>query len=140
MHAQKWHTGTPKQEKRDQCIRLNALALRNRVVQGQERRPYRTNHDARGICAIHVLDGVPENGKNGARDDGNVGAPETPGCAGEDRKGDVVDYADCTVECDDKRYHEEGEGDDTEGFAPCQALVLLVLWLRKWGGEMDRWR
>jgi hypothetical protein len=66
VHTQKRHTGTPKQEKRHQRICLDALALRNRVVQSQERWPNRANHDAHGICAVHVLNGEPENGENGA--------------------------------------------------------------------------
>jgi hypothetical protein len=126
MHAQERHAGTPKQEKRHQRIRLDALALRNRVAQSQERRPYGANHDARGICAVHVLNRVPKDGENGARYNGDVGAPETPGCTGEDGEGNMVDYTDCAVERDNKGDHEEGEGDDAEGFAPCEALVVLV--------------
>jgi hypothetical protein len=33
----------------------------------------------------------------------------------------MVDDADCAVECDDEGYDEEGEGDDAERFAPCEA-------------------
>jgi hypothetical protein len=139
MHAQKWYARNPKDEKRDQSIRLDALTFIDSIVQGEKRRPDGTNHDSRCVCAVHVLDGEPENGEDGARYDGDVGAPETPGCASKHGKGHMVDHADGAVQSDDEGYHEEGKGDYAEGFAPCQALVLLVLWLKE-GEETHRWR
>lgn len=78
MHAQKGHTNQPEDEETNQGIRRNALRFRNPVVQRKERRPYRSNHDSDTVRAVHVLDCIPEDGKSGAGDDGDVGAPETP--------------------------------------------------------------
>ena len=60
------------------------------VWEGQERRPNCAEHDADRVGTVHSLDGEPENGQDGARDDGNVGAPETPGGARKHREGSMV--------------------------------------------------
>ena len=77
------------------------------------------------------MDGEPEDGEDGSRDDGNVGAPEAPGGAGDDGEGHVVEDTDCTIKSDDEGDDEEGEGDNAEGFAPCQTLVVLIN-VREW--------
>jgi hypothetical protein len=97
------------------------LGCGDRVFHGQEGRPDGADHNAHGVRAVHVLHCEPENGEDGAAYNGDVGAPEAPGGAGEDGEGRVVDYADCAVERDDEADCEEGDGDDAEAFAPCEA-------------------
>ena len=95
-------------------------------MQRQERWPDSGNHAFNSIGPIHVLDRVPENSKDRARYDGDIGPPETPGCAGKDRKRRVMDDADCTVESDYERDSEEGQGYDADGLSPCEAWTLSV--------------
>lgn len=121
MHAQKWQTDQPEDEKADHGIRLDTLTLRNRVLEGQERRPNRTNHDLDAVRPVHVLDREPENAENRTRNDGQVRSPETPGCACKNWEGDVVNHANGTVQGDYEGDDEEGEGYDAERLAPCQA-------------------
>jgi len=97
MHNQERHTAKPEDEETDHGRCIDALALGNTVLEGEERGPDGTDHDAHGIRAVHVLNGEPEDGEDGARYDGDVGAPETPGGARDDGEGDVVEDADCAV-------------------------------------------
>jgi hypothetical protein len=97
MHSQKWHTRNPKDKETNHRRRINALTLRNLILESQEGGPDSANHDTNGIRAVHVLDGEPEDGEDGARDDGDVGAPEPPGSARDYGEGYVVQNADCAV-------------------------------------------
>jgi hypothetical protein len=65
MHDQKRHTAQPEDEEANHGRSIDALTLWNAVVQRKKRRPDGTYHDAHGIRAVHVLDGKPENGKDG---------------------------------------------------------------------------
>lgn len=78
MHIQKWDLRQPKQEERDHSVRCDALTFRNTVLQSQKGRPDGSEHDSDGIGAVHSLDGEPEDCEDGARDDCDVRAPETP--------------------------------------------------------------
>ena len=97
MHTQKRHTNQPKQKETNHRRRIDALRFRNPVLESEERGPDSANHDANGIRAIHVLDSEPEDGEDGARDYGNVGAPETPAGPCDNGERDVVQDADCAV-------------------------------------------
>lgn len=121
VHDQKGQAAEPEEKETDHGGRVDALALWNVVLHGQERGPDGANHDTDGICAIHVLDGEPEDGENGARDDGDVRTPEAPRGAGNDGERDMVQNANGTVKGNDKGYDEEGEGNNAERFAPGQA-------------------
>lgn len=85
-------------------------------MQVQVARPNRAQHYTHRIPAIDVLDGKPEYGQDYPGHDGDVGAPEAPGCAGNHWEGDVVFCADCAVSCYDEGNDEEGDCDDYEGF------------------------
>lgn len=78
MHDQKGQTSEPEDEEANHGGSIDALTLWNAVLEGEERRPNGANHDADRISPVHVLDGEPEDGENGAGDDGQVGAPEAP--------------------------------------------------------------
>jgi hypothetical protein len=121
VHAQKRHTRDPEDEEANQRIGLDALVLGNRVLERKETRPNSRNHNAHCVRAVHVLHRKPEYREDCSAYDCDVGAPEAPGGTREDGEGRVVDYADCAVEGDDEGDEEEGEGDNAEGFAPCQA-------------------
>lgn len=120
VHEQKRHASEPEQEEADHGGRVDALAGWNGVLEGEKRGPDGANHDADRVCAVHVLDGEPEDGENGARDNGQVRAPEAPRGACDDGKRDMVEDTNGAVERNDKRDDEEGEGDDAERFAPSQ--------------------
>ena len=120
MHDQKRDTAQPEEKKANHRRRINALGQRNGVFERKETRPDGAQHDAHGIGSVHVLDCEPEDCEDGARDDGDVGAPETPRGARNDRKGNMMDDTDCAVERDDEGDDEEGEADYAKGFAPCQ--------------------
>jgi hypothetical protein len=141
MHAQKRQTNQPKKKETDHSRCINALRDRYAVLQRQEARPDSSNHDSYRIRTVHILNGEPEDGENGTRHDGDVGAPETPGSACDDWEGDVVDYADGTVQSDDEGDYEEGEGDYAEGFAPCETCcrcVSICGVVMSFGGLTDR--
>lgn len=118
MHDQERQAAEPEDKEADHGSCVDALALWDIVFEGQKRGPDGADHDTDGICAVHVLDGEPEDGENGAGNDGEIGAPEPPGGTGNDGKGDMVEDANCAVECDNKGYGEEGEGDDAQRFTP----------------------
>ncbi len=78
MHVQEWYLSKPEDDEGDQGIACNALTGRDMIRQGEETRPDGADHDTHGIGTIHGLNGEPEDGQNGTRDDGDVGAPEAP--------------------------------------------------------------
>lgn len=80
MHIQKWYLYQPEQEERNHRICGDALVLRNCVLDRQERGPDCPEHYTYSIRPINGLDGEPENGEDGAADDGDIASPETPGC------------------------------------------------------------
>lgn len=82
MHTQKRQRNEPKQKKTNHSIRLDTLALGDAIAQRQKRRPDGSNHALDRVGAVHVLNREPEDGEDGARYDGDVGPPETPGGAG----------------------------------------------------------
>lgn len=94
-------------------------------MQGEKRRPDSADHHANGVCAVHILYGEPEDREDGTRYNGDVGAPESPGGAGNDWEGNMMEDTDCAVKCDDEGDDEEGESDYAEGFAPCKTLLVL---------------
>jgi hypothetical protein len=136
MHAQKRQTNQPEKKETDHSRCINALRDWDPVLERQEARPDSANHNSYRVRAVHVLDGEPEDGEDGTRYNGDVGAPETPGSACDDWEGDVVDYADCAVQSDDEGDYEEGEGDYTEGFAPCETCRSYVSMETTAGGEL----
>ena len=87
----------PKQEKRYHRLGVNPLFVRYVILQRQKGRPDCTEHNADGLCSIHSLNGEPEDGENSPRDDRNVGAPEAPRGASQDREWGMVDDAYGTV-------------------------------------------
>jgi hypothetical protein len=133
MHAQKRHRGSPEQKETNHRRRIDALRFRYPVLQREERGPDRANHDAHGVRAVHVLNREPEYCQDGARYDGYVGAPETPGCACDDGEWGVVEDTDCAVEGDDEGDYEEGERDYAEGFAPCEAYTHVNIEVIQFG-------
>src|SRR4051812_11156632 len=93
MHIQKRDLNEPKYEEGDHGVSSDALRFRDVIWESQEGGPDGAEHDADRVGAVHGLDGEPEDGEDGAGDDGYVGTPEAPGGTGEDGEGGVVDYA-----------------------------------------------
>ena len=107
MHTQKRHRDEPKEEKANHRVRLDALRFRDAIVECQEGGPDCSDHAFDSVGSVHVLDCEPEDGKNGARYNRDVGAPEAPRCSSQDWKRCVVDDADCAVQCNHEGYDEE---------------------------------
>ena len=84
MHEQERDLGEPEEKERNHGVCGDALVCGDGVGEGEEGGPDGAEHDADGVGAVHGLDGEPEDGEDAAGYDGDVGAPEAPGCASED--------------------------------------------------------
>jgi hypothetical protein len=106
-HVEEGKMSQPEEEERDHRIGSNSLTLRDVVLQGQEGWPDGTEHDPDRIGSVHHLNCKPEDGQNDSGDDGNIGAPETPGSSSEHGEWRMVDDPGRAIESDNEADDEE---------------------------------
>lgn len=108
----------------DHLLRRDPHRLRYVVRNVQIRGPDRTDDLRHGRGAGVRLDGVPEEGGDGAGDDGELGEMPAEGGAHGDGEGDVQAGADGSVEDEGDSTDEAAEDDADDGLAP--GIVSLI--------------